>query len=149
MATAGQTSTPHPNPVSAMNPISRLLTTTVALSLASVTLSSAVASSGGSSADEGDVLRSGDSVQLFATQIFATGCIGFRGLADSTLQGYAMDLHTESHTLEARDREQWREGESKRLDFSHRSEVHVVSGQVEITEINYSGGGCPNRLGIR
>lgn len=136
-----------------MNPVSRLLTTAVVLSLASVTLSSAVASSGGSSADEGDVLRSGDSVQLFATQIFATGCIGFRGLADSTLQGYAMvmdpDLQRESLTLKARDREQWREGESKRLDFSHRSEVHVVSGQVEITEINYSGGGCPNRLGIR
>lgn len=135
-----------------MNPISRLFTTAVVLSLASVTLSSAVASGGGSSANEGDVLRSGDSVQL-ATQSFATGCIGFRGLADSTLQGYAMVMdpnsHMESLTLEARDRGQWREGESKRLDFSHRSEVHVVSGQVEITEINYSGGGCPNRLGIR
>ncbi|WP_026333091.1 hypothetical protein [Thioalkalivibrio sp. ALM2T] len=135
-----------------MNPIPRLFTTSILLSLVTATASSAIASGGGSSANEGDVLRSGDSVQL-ATQSFATGCIGFRGLADSTLQGYATvmdpDSHHESLILEARDREQWREGESKRLDFSHRSEVHVISGQVEITEINYSGGGCPNRLGIR
>lgn len=134
-----------------MNPLPRLFATAILLSLVTATVSSAIAS-GGSSASEGDVLRSGDSVQL-ATQSFATGCIGFRGLADSTLQGYAMRMDQEGGrerlTLETRDREQWREGESKRLDFSHRSEVHVVSGQVEITEINYSGGGCPDRLGIR
>ncbi|WP_026296489.1 hypothetical protein [Thioalkalivibrio sp. ALJ2] len=126
----------------------------VAMALLSIAATSpAAASGGGSSANEGDVLRSGDRVQL-ATQSFATGCIGFRGLESSELQGYASVMdddypHRERMTLEARDRESWRSSETKRLDFSHRSEVHVVSGEVEITEIRYSGGGCPNRLGIR
>ena len=134
-----------------MPKITHALVATALLSIAAT--SPAAASGGGSSANEGDVLRSGDRVQL-ATQSFATGCIGFRGLESSELQGYASVMdddypHRERMTLEARDRESWRSGETKRLDFSHRSEIHVVSGEVEITEIRYSGGGCPNRLGIR
>lgn len=103
---------------------------------------------GSSTASVGDTLRAGDTASMSAV-IGSTGCMGLLGLSDSEVQGYQTVFDgPESASSQQRGRERWSEGETKRFDF-RRSEIHVLSGAVEITEIRHSGGGCPDRLGLR
>ncbi|WP_018993455.1 MULTISPECIES: hypothetical protein [unclassified Thioalkalivibrio] len=112
-------------------------------------ISGSAMASGVSSASVGDTLRAGDSVRVEAA-IGSTGCMGLRGLSDSEVQGYQLIVSYRGGDpiTKQRGRESWREGETKRFDF-RTSEIRVLSGAVEITEISNSGGGCPDRLGLR
>ncbi|WP_038044967.1 MULTISPECIES: hypothetical protein [unclassified Thioalkalivibrio] len=129
-------------------PIRRALL--LSMTFALVATSGSSLASNTSSANVGDVLRAGDQTRVKAL-IGSTGCMELRGLSDSEVQGYQI---IESYrgglttTVKDRDRERWREGETKRFDFRN-SAIMVLSGSVEITEINRSGGGCPDRLGLR
>ncbi|WP_019593295.1 hypothetical protein [Thioalkalivibrio sp. ALM2T] len=101
-----------------------------------------------SSVSVGDVLRAGDQTRIEA-MIGSTGCMELRGRSDSEVQGYQIiESYRGGHSTKDRGRERWREGETKRFDFRN-SAILILSGAVEITEIRRSGGGCPDRLGLR
>ncbi|AKJ95236.1 hypothetical protein TVD_07620 [Thioalkalivibrio versutus] len=127
-------------------PIRRALLLSVTSALVATSGSSLASST--SSANVGDELRAGDQTRIQAL-IGSTGCMELRGLSDSEVQGYQIiESYRGGNSTEERGRERWREGETKRFDFRN-SAIMVLSGSVEITEINRSGGGCPDRLGLR
>lgn len=98
----------------------------------------------------GDIWSSGETTETYSSSYLgaATGCMKLRGLEDNNLvKGYSVNGLTNAKTYQGQFN--FPKDENRRFDFKGYFQLKVSSGRVRVMEVSGSGGGCPDRLGLR